>query len=74
MVPPPADATTLDCVSTADLAGARRLVRTVGAEVGLDGDAIADVALAVTEVLTNALVHGAPPAMLHVYADGGEGA
>ena len=28
------------------------------------------MALAVTEVLTNALLHGAPPALLHVYDAG----
>lgn len=67
---PPDDATTLDCVSTADLGVARRLVRGRGSEAGLGSDAVADMALAVTEVLTNALVHGDAPARLHVYADG----
>lgn len=67
---PPDDATTLDCASTADLGLARRLVRHRGSEVGLGSDAVADMALAVTEVLTNALVHGDAPARLHLYADG----
>lgn len=71
VVPPPSDATTLDCASPSQISGARRLVRSRGAEAGLGPDAVADMALAVTEVLTNALVHGAPPARLHVYA--GEG-
>ena len=70
VVSPPSDATTLDCLSTSDIAEARRLVRRRGAEVGLGPDVVDDMALAVTEVLTNALVHGAPPAMLHVYDAG----
>ncbi len=70
VVSPPRDATTLDCLSTADVAEARRLVRLRGAEVGLGAEAVDDMALAVTEVLTNALVHGAPPAMLHLYDAG----
>ena len=70
VVSPPSGATTLDCLSTSDVAEARRLVRKRGAEVGLGPDAVDDMALAVTEVLTNALVHGAPPAMLHLYDAG----
>ena len=69
VVPPPPGATSIDCASPADVAGARRLVRSRGAEAGLDPDVVADVALAVTEVLTNALLHGAPPALLHVYQE-----
>lgn len=68
---PPPDATTLDCSSPADVALARRLVRTSGADAGLLPGTVADMALAVSEVLANALVHGAPPAVLHVYDDGG---
>lgn len=70
VVPPPADAITVDCSSPADVADARQLVRLLGADLRLDGDTIDDVALAVTEVLTNALLHGKPPAMLHVYESG----
>ena len=70
VVPAPRDAITLDCGSAADVAGARRLVRSLGADLRLDADLVADVALAVTEVLTNALLHGGPPAMLHVYQSG----
>ncbi len=70
VVLPPPGAITLDCSSEADVSGARGLVRERGAEAGLDQDEVADLALAVTEVLTNALVHGAPPALLHVYAEG----
>lgn len=71
VVPPPSGATTMDCSSPADVAGARRLVRSRGAEAGLDSDVVADMALAVTEVLTNAIVHGGPPALLHVYDEAG---
>ena len=70
VVLPPRGATTLECASGMDVAGARRLVRTRGAEAGLDPDVVADLALAVTEVLTNALVHGDPPALLHLYESG----
>jgi anti-sigma regulatory factor (Ser/Thr protein kinase) len=67
VVPPPPEATTLDCSSRADVADARRLVHAEGAQAGITPEVVADVALAVTEVVTNALVHGAPPALLHVY-------
>lgn len=70
VVPPPRDAITVDCASPADVAGARRLVRSLGADLRLDPDVVADVALAVTEVLTNALLHGGPPTMLHFYEAG----
>jgi anti-sigma regulatory factor (Ser/Thr protein kinase) len=70
VVPPPPDATTLDCASLADVAGARRLVRTRGADAGVDPWVVDDMVLAVSEVLTNALLHGAPPALLHVYDEG----
>ena len=70
VVLPPSGATTFDCSSAADLALARRLVRRHGTDAGLTADSVADMVLAVTEVLTNAIVHGAPPAVLHVYADG----
>lgn len=71
VVLPPPEATTLECSSRVDVAGARRLVRSRGAEVGLGAEVVADMALAVTEVLTNALLHGEPPALLHVYESDG---
>ena len=70
VVPPPAGAATLECTQPADVAAARRLVRVSGVAAGLDPDTVDDVSLAVTEVLTNALVHGAPPARLHLYDAG----
>ena len=71
VVTPPAGAMTLDCSSVADLASARRLVTAEGARIGIDPEVLADVALAATEVLTNAIVHGEPPVLLHLY-DAGE--
>ncbi len=69
VVPPPAGALTLECRSGADVSSARRMVHASGAEAGLDRDVIQDVALAVSEVLANALLHGSAPARLHVYAE-----
>jgi anti-sigma regulatory factor (Ser/Thr protein kinase) len=71
VVPPPVGATRFDCSSPADVASARRLVEAEGAFAGLPPDMVADLTLAVTEVLTNALLHGAPPALLHIYAEAG---
>lgn len=70
VVPPPVDAITIDCSSGADVASARRLVRTVGGEAGIEPWVVDDMVLAVSEVLTNALRHGEPPALLHVYEEG----
>ena len=67
---PPPDATSIDCSSPADVAGARRLVRARGAEAGLASPVVDDLALAVTEVLTNAIVHGESFVLLHVYDEG----
>lgn len=67
VAPAPTDATTLDCSYHSDVALVRGLVRSLGAGIGLDRDVVADVELAVTEVLTNALVHGSPPVTVHVY-------
>jgi anti-sigma regulatory factor (Ser/Thr protein kinase) len=70
VVPPPAGAATLDCSSPAQLAHARRLVHDHGQAAGLTPELVDGVALAVTEVLTNALLHGRSPARLHVYDEG----
>lgn len=70
VVQPPAGATTLICGQPDDVSSARRLVRTLGSQAGIDADLVDDVALAVTEVLANALLHGEPPALLHVYDEG----
>lgn len=70
VTPPPLGATTLVCSSRADVSSARRLVHALGADAGIDANIVDDVALAVTEVLANALLHGEPPAMLHIYDEG----
>lgn len=70
VVQPPAGATTLVCGERADVSSARRLVHALGPQAGVDPDLVDDVALAVTEVLANALLHGEPPALLHVYEEG----
>lgn len=70
VVQSPPGATTIFCGSRADVPSARRLVHALGADAGLDPDVIDDVALAVTEVLANALLHGQPPALLHIYDEG----
>lgn len=70
VVAPPEDATTLECSYLSDLAQVRRVVRARGLEAGVDRDAVADVELAVSEVLTNALLHGSPPALVHLYEEG----
>lgn len=44
----------------------RSLSTTAGSEAAI----VDDMALAVTEVLTNALIHGQPPALLHIYEEG----
>ena len=70
VVAPPAYALTLDCTSTADVSSARRLVHARGAEAGIGPDVVDDMALAISEVLANALLHGAPPVRVHVYVEG----
>ncbi|HEY0645179.1 MAG TPA: ATP-binding protein, partial [Nocardioides sp.] len=70
VVPAPSAATTLDCAELSDISAARRLVRMRGGMLGLRDDIVDDVVLAVSEVLTNALLHGAPPVLLHVYDEG----
>jgi anti-sigma regulatory factor (Ser/Thr protein kinase) len=68
---PPLGSTTLDCSHHSDVALVRRSVRARGAALGLDPEVVADVVLALTEVLTNALLHGSPPALVHLYDEDG---
>ena len=70
VTPVPAGAATLRCDGPADVAAARRFVRDHAAPAGVDVEAVDDLVLAVTEVLTNALAHGEPARRLHLY-DGG---
>jgi len=52
----------------ADLADLRRTVTTRAKRVGLPKSRADELALAVNEVATNAIVHGAPPASLRIWA------
>ena len=65
----PADATTLDCSYQSDVSLVRRTVRDMGSRDGLDPVVVEDLELAVSEVLTNALLHGTPPALVHLYEE-----
>lgn len=53
-----------------ELGTAREAVRALCAGHDLDADTAEDFAVAVNEVVTNALVHGHPPVRLRVYLDG----
>lgn len=53
-----------------ELAAARRTIQDIGASVGLGAEAVDELALALTEALTNALVHGHPPVRLRVFHEG----
>jgi anti-sigma regulatory factor (Ser/Thr protein kinase) len=68
---PPPDATTLDCSEQSDVSLVRRTVRAQGSRDGLDPDVVGDLELAVSEILTNALLHGTPPALVHLYEEAG---
>ena len=41
----------------------------MGSRDGLDPDVVDDLELAVSEVLTNALLHGSPPTLVHLYEE-----
>jgi anti-sigma regulatory factor (Ser/Thr protein kinase) len=56
----------------ADLAKLRRLVTATAIDAGLEGDRAGELAVAVNEVATNAIVHGAPPATLGIWVREGE--
>lgn len=51
------------------LADVRALAVEVGERAGLDQDQLDDLRIAVTELATNAITHGRPPAVLRVWAD-----
>ena len=55
-----------------DVGGARALVRVNAGAAGVPRDAIEDLELAVSEVATNALVHGRGPRLVWCYVDDGE--
>lgn len=67
----PTGAPVLDLTVDHDLRDARMAFRQVAAAAGFDTRRIAELTLAVNEVLTNALVHGGGPARLRVWDEGG---
>lgn len=67
---PPESADTFLCQAKADLTTARAFARSHATRAGLGTEATAELSLAVSEVLTNALHYGKPPRYLHAYAEG----
>jgi anti-sigma regulatory factor (Ser/Thr protein kinase) len=55
-----------------DLAGVRRLVEWEGSWAGLSAERADELVLAVTEIATNALVHGNEPATVRIWNESGE--
>lgn len=62
-----ADAATSALDVTADLGRVRRFVRSIVSHAGLEGERVADLALAVHELATNALRHGGSPVELRIW-------
>jgi serine/threonine-protein kinase RsbW len=56
----------------ADLPTLRRAVKSSAKRVGLTESKAGDLALAVNEIATNAIVHGGPPATLRIWGRGRE--
>ncbi|MGH3506890.1 MAG: anti-sigma factor RsbA family regulatory protein [Nocardioidaceae bacterium] len=67
---PPPSATGLTCDSPGDLAGARSFIELHAGRAGFPGEQGADLAVAASELLTNALIHGDPPRRLYTYVEG----
>lgn len=70
----PAWAPSLTCHTAADLPAARRFVQAQVRLAGLPDATADDVVLAVSELLSNALTHGRPPARLSIYTEDVAGA
>lgn len=68
---PPHDAVTL-LVEPAGLAALRAAVATVGSAAGLTEERVDDLRIAVTELASNALTHGAGPATARCWVERGE--
>jgi anti-sigma regulatory factor (Ser/Thr protein kinase) len=58
--------------SLAELGQVRRLAGAAALDSGLSGDRAAELAFAVNEIATNAIVHGSPPAILRIWRRGRE--
>ena len=59
---PAARRVTAVATTPADLAAVRRLALRVATLAGIDDDRAGELAVAISEVVTNAITHGAPPA------------
>jgi anti-sigma regulatory factor (Ser/Thr protein kinase) len=57
-------------IEHADLPAAREAIREAGARAGVEGLRLEQLVLAANEIVTNALVHGAPPVSVQVWSDG----
>lgn len=66
---PPASAPVFECHSGADLPAARQFAHHQVRGAGLPDDVADDVVLAVSELVSNAVTHGLPPASLSVYTE-----
>ncbi|MDF2092181.1 sensor histidine kinase [Knoellia sp. 3-2P3] len=66
---PPASAPAISCLTGADVPSARHFAREEMRRAGLPDDVVDDVVLAVSELVSNALTHGRPPARLAVYTE-----
>lgn len=62
-------AVTLKDPDTADMPGIRRRVRAFLADRRMTDSVLDNVLLVVSELLTNAVLHALPPAMLHIHCD-----
>lgn len=69
--PPPTSASGLLLSRLPDLPAARTFVCERAARAGLDADRVADLAVAATEILTNAFLHGGGQARLWVWVEKG---
>ncbi|MGM1057670.1 anti-sigma factor RsbA family regulatory protein [Saccharothrix sp. Mg75] len=67
----PADAAALDAATTADIRGARRFATAEAQRLGLTAERVAQVALIVTELVTNSLRHTGGGCRLTVWRDPG---
>jgi anti-sigma regulatory factor (Ser/Thr protein kinase) len=67
---PPASAEEFCCETKADLAAARAFVRVHATRAGLGTKVTAELSLAVSEVMTNALDYGQAPRRLYAYSEG----
>jgi anti-sigma regulatory factor (Ser/Thr protein kinase) len=70
--PPRGEPATALAFNLADLRGVRLLVTSMAIASGLPGSRADELALAVNEIASNALVHGSPPTCLRVWQRDGE--